>query len=468
LARVFVLSHWNDVPAFQTDYKITWQITPNLALDAAIAALHRFLPIMLAGKVFLLTVVFLWALGCHMLGTAIHGGRTWMAIPCVLLACHSGFQYGFVNYAFSLAVFFIGFALWLRWRHVWSPARVAAVASLVCAAYLSHLSGFVMFGASAASAAFYELCRGRMRFRDAVAGGLAFLPALLLFALYTRAGGARASIEGADIPTVVWNSAPGKIVALFSMVRGYDIKMDLVVVVLLFGSAAIAAVAAYRNRGIAAEGAALTAAAVLFLLFLALPRDLLSVSGVDARLGIPAVVLAVLSLNIRLSPTVAVPVFGAALIALCARTAAIGWTWAGLDSRIARSVALFEHLPERARVLPLFAERPRFLGLDPARSAGVDAIKADHVLEHVPFYAVITRHAYVPMMFAVRGQQPVLQLRHVYQQTNGRRLLRENLADFDYVSVFGPVPDIGDRLKACCSLQLSERDGFSIWKVERP
>lgn len=448
LARAFILRHYIDVPSFAEAYTRTLVPIPNVAIDVIVVALQYVLPPVLAGKVFLIGVVLLWCAGCHLLGRAANGGRaTWLAPPCMLLAYHGPFQYGFVNYALGLGVFFVATACWITYRAHWTVGRVATIAVLAIAAYLAHLSSYALLGVTAFVITLYDLTRRRITLAGAVTGGVPFVPPLLLFAKFMRGGGRVGRVE--------WNTLEGKAVALFSLIRAYSLRWDVVFAVALALVAAAAFVAARRYGRVQAHGALLASSLVLFVLFLACPKDLFTSGGADVRVVPAAIVLFVLSWRLEMPRPVATPLFVATVMLLLARLSTISVAWSDLDNRVAQSIGILDHLPEGARLLPMFTP-----------SSGTDAAKRDRVLEHSPYYAVITRHAYVPLLFAVPSQQPLVARRYVWGTVLAGQIFDSHLSEFDYVWTFQPPSEIAKRLHACCDL-VAENGAIALWRVRR-
>ena len=448
LARTFILRHYAEVPSFAAGYTRSLAPIPNVAMDAIVVALEYVFPPVLAGKVFLLAIVLLWCAGCHLLGRAIHDGRpTWLALPCMLLAYHGPFQYGFVNYAFGLGVYFVGAAVWLSRRGRWAWGGLASATALALLAYLSHLSSYALFGVTAVVVTAYDVARRRVGIGQALLGGVPFVPPLVLFVLFMRGHG--------QVGQVQWNTLAGKGVALFSLVRGYDVRLDAVVAAALVVVTAAALFGAWRAGRLSADGACVVASVVLFALFLACPKDLFTSGGADVRVVPAAVVLGILAWRIDLPRRLGAPLLAAAVAVLLARTAAIAVAWSGLDARTAHAVALSERLPVGARVLDLFYPPD-----------GADAAKRARVLEHAPYYAVITRQAFVPRLFASPAQQPLVAHEYVWGSTTRDALFDQHLDDFGYVWAYDPPPRISQRLHECCD-SVAADVGVQLWRTRR-
>jgi hypothetical protein len=143
LGRAWVLYSYDRTPFFQSTFARVWNPMPNLAMDLLVPPLLHILPPVIAGKVFLSSIVLLFALGCHLLAVTVHGRPHWTAALAAFAVLNSGFLYGFINSAFSTSLFLVTFAVWLRFHGEWTAKSWLGVAALATATYLAHLSGFV-------------------------------------------------------------------------------------------------------------------------------------------------------------------------------------------------------------------------------------------------------------------------------------------------------------------------------------
>jgi len=124
---------------------------------------------------------------------------------------------------------------------------------------------------------------------------------------------------------------------------------------------------------------------------------MLTGSGADARFLVPAALLLVLSVKLKINRHLSVALFVACLTLFSLRVGLIWNSWREMDHQIAEQISLFSALPEGARVYPAFPS-PDLVQLS----------KKERSLEHVISLATITRRAYVLSQLRYRGQQPVL------------------------------------------------------------
>src|SRR5689334_14531454 len=113
LARMYVLAHLPESATLQTYYAIDWHALPNLAMDATVPFLSRIVPLVWAGKIFVLATFLLLAGGTALLHRALFG--RWTLWPCLafLLLYNRVLLWGFLNYLFGVGLALCAFASWV-------------------------------------------------------------------------------------------------------------------------------------------------------------------------------------------------------------------------------------------------------------------------------------------------------------------------------------------------------------------
>lgn len=445
LARTYILYHYRDIPLYQTQYVLAWHIIPNLAIDLIMPALLHFFDWNSASRLFLCLTVLSFAVGCHLLGTAIHGHRTWLAIPCTFFVYNSMLLYGFVNYVFSLGCFGWALAYWIRWRDRWTPWRLGAAGLLTLCAYIAHLSAYSFLVAAFITISAWDVWKSRASAPHAALSLVPVVPEVVLYCAQTIQRGGAGTLE--------WNSVSGKIIALLPLLLTYRHWFDLVFVVVL---GVISAFALWTAEDSKIEWSTFLTGIVLFTLLLATPKDMLTGSGADARFFPPAALLLVLSVKVTFRQRTGGLLLLACLALFAVRVGSIWTSWSQMDKRIAEQVRFFSVLPEGARVYPAFP------------SPVVHLSKEERSLEHVISLATITRHAYVFSQFAIPGQQPVLfRTAPIYAPFAGEpKKWLASVKDAEYVWSYGLSASAEAVLASRC-VPLGSRDGFTIWKVIR-
>jgi len=221
---------------------------------------------------------------------------------------------------------------------------------------------------------------GRALARLAIAG-VPFLPplALLLFAG-----------EGQGIGAIHYGRLDRKLDLLFSVFDNYDRAFDIG----CFGFLVLVGGLAFARRRLVVVPTLLPPLMLLAIVYLAAPAQLMTASAVDHRL--PMVIGTVLA-----AATAAPGLTGrglrlaaiAGLALFLARTAEVWIHWERADAAYARLLPMLDQVPPGGRLAVGY----------PPEAVGSTAIPTTHL----PTLAIVRRDAFVPTLFAYRGQQPV-------------------------------------------------------------
>ena len=95
-------------------YNFHWQLIGNLGVDLLIEPLAPIFGLELAVKLIVLTIPPMIAVGFLWIAREVHGRIPATALFALPLAYSYPFQFGFVNFALSMALALNAFALWLR------------------------------------------------------------------------------------------------------------------------------------------------------------------------------------------------------------------------------------------------------------------------------------------------------------------------------------------------------------------
>lgn len=454
LARAHILHFYEQVPAYQASYAPAPAPLPNLAVDLAVPLLLRFFSLMTAAKIFLVAIILLFVAGCHRLGRAIHGDPAWLALPCCFLVYNSSFLYGFVNYITGVGLFCVTLSYWLEWRGELNVRRFVLVTLLVFCSYFAHLSSYSFLGASFVVVAAWDFRAGKESLKNAVLKLAPLVFPAALFVLFMR-GGAK---DG----WIAWNSLAGKVTGILSPLLTYNYALDAW---MLAAVAALALVGAREGGGLRVAWPTFASGLLLLLFYFLSPWAALGGTAVEIRFVVPCVLLCVLSLKLSLRGRAGKFVMLVVLCLACVRLVAIWKTWEGLSRRIAAEVERFEVLPEGARVYPMVV-MPR----DAHRE------KVERSFRHLANYMTTSRHAFVPILFTIQGQQPLLfreRPRFVeagfYATEEWRELSPHWLSyldDYDYLWSYGMDDSLRTLAETRC-MKVYEEDGFSLWRVNR-
>lgn len=453
LARVHILSSYDDEPAFRERFDRQFEPIPNLAADVLILFLNQFVGILAAGKIFLVLTAVLFAAGCHLLGRAIRGRPAWLALPCCFFFYNSMLFYGFLNYMFGVGLFAVALAYWVEWREKWSAPRYACVSLLVLAAYLSHLSAYVFLGVAFAILTAWGYFKGARTLRAAAFDLGHLVPPLVTFAVYMSGSG--------EAGGVTWNTVRDKLTSSLSLILSYDYKLDAVVGAALL---VVAILVFRRAQSVGVSRPTFVTGLVFALMYLIFPLGMMTAWFVDVRFIMPAALLIVLSLKVNISRKAGRFLLLFLMAVFCLRLGSVWATWVALDARIAAQTRALGVLPEGAKVYPLFV-----IPDDPKRG------RTERAFVHVVHYATIYRRARVPTLFAWKSQQPLVYNSRFkdavppiakageWLETSEEWL--KHLDDHEYVWAYGLNESLTQLLGERASL-LAEADGFTLWRLK--
>ncbi len=452
LARDYILYHYAGDALLRERYAPDLAPIPALATDAVLVALQPFLDIYTAGRLFLTLSLLLYYFGGHLLGRAIHGRPTWLALGTALFCYPSMFFYGFTNYCFSLGLFLVGLAAWLAWSRRWGVMTWLLFQALVFACYFAHLAGYALLGGAVAVITLRRLVRvGGWRYHTL--GLVPLVPPAVVFVLCRTGLG---SDEG-----IVWSTLTDKVVGGLCLVRTFHDVFDGLYLVLLLGLVVATALAARRVQ---ADREVLLAGAAFVLLFLLGPKEIHGGGApADARFLPAAAPLLLLAWKVVLPRRRAAVLFGFWLLLIAGRLGGIAGELWPMGQAVATQVALFDHLPEGARLYPIVGT-----------AADAATRKRDRALFHAAHYATVERRAFVPTLMAYPGQQPIrLREPPVSYHGGADRLpaLGEVdwprvLAAYDYLWGYQLPPDYDAYLRARCDV-VASADGGVLYRVRR-
>ena len=382
LARIHVLSEGGN-----QFYGVHWEPLPNLAQDLIVPPLARVMPLDIASKLFVVVIFGLITGGTIWLNRVATGAwRMWPLLAFPLLY-NRMFLWGFLNYLFGIGVALAGSALWLALEreHWWLRTLASSLVALAC--YLNHIAAFgfyalVIIGIEL-SPAWGELrarCWPALGRRIAIMGAQFAIPAVLFLGYWHPAA------AGGISYAAFWRKAD----LLFNVFDNYNRAFDIVCFALFLGL--IAWLAATRRLRLAPRLAG--AVGLVFASYLLLPSQIFGGSGADHRLPIAIFLLLIAASAAEFPNRRAAAAIGVmAAVLLVARMAVIEYVWLGADRIYSADLAGIDMLP---------------LGAKLAVAYPVSAINFVPVPEvHLAALAVARREAFVPTLFAYKGQQPI-------------------------------------------------------------
>ncbi|AXJ96918.1 hypothetical protein DM480_07645 [Sphingomonas sp. FARSPH] len=379
-------------------YDFRWSLIGNLGIDLLIIPLAPIFGLELAVKLIVIAIPALTVSGLLWIAREVHGRIPATALFALPLAYSYPFQFGFVNFALSMALALNLFALWLRLARTGRlTLRAALFVPLSCALWVCHTFGWGVLGVLAFSA---ELIRQHDQMtarpqeergprhwaRAFVRAGLGCLPLSLPFLLmvFWRSG------DHVTGQTMDWFNWQAKINWVTMVLRDRWMAFDIVSVTILFvillKGVRDSRVEYSRNLGLSA----------LFLcaVYLLLPRIVFGSAYADMRLAPFALAIALIALrprrglSLRGASTLAALGLAFFGIRMAAQTVSY-WLYA---KSYDRTLAALDHVPEGARLVTMIG---RHCYDDWAYSR----------LEHIPGIALVRRHAYANDQWSMAGAQ---------------------------------------------------------------
>lgn len=416
LARMHILAHAESIPELRRNYLATGAMHPNMAMELVVPLLAQFMPIYMAGKVFIAMTLLLMLAGTAALRKAIYGHvGVWPVVTFLLLYNYILF-WGFTDYLFTAALALLAFSAWIAWRD-WRPLLRAAISSaFALALFIGHLFALFVYGLLVLG---YELWRARGRSplsRDSIAAwavsGIQFAAPAALFIFWMAA-------NSTDDPSRTVYGTPGmRFVALISPALFGMPWIDIPTAIFL----AILFALCRRNRYVGFAPQLKPTILVLVIAALAIPQYLSDVWGTHFR--IPAILACVLVAGVRLAPE-------AGRFALCAATAAaaffvlrvavISHGWADFDRKFLEFRNASAAIEPGARIFLIEDEADLPPGRIPVYGMQ---------FWYLPALAVIERSAFLPTLFTGHvGIDATPSLRHL-ETPNGLPLSRDMLQAF--------------------------------------
>ncbi|HEX8126740.1 MAG TPA: hypothetical protein VF548_14285 [Allosphingosinicella sp.] len=375
-------------PLLQAFYDFKWALIGNLGVDLLVVPLAALIGLEPAVKLIAIAIPMMTAAGFLWVAREVHGRVPPTAYFALPLTYSFPFMFGFLNFALSMALAFLAFALWLRLARLGRlKLRAGLFVPISILLWVCHAFGWGTLGVMAFSA---ELVRQvdlkRPLWKAAFNTGLhclALAPPLLLMLLW-RSG----AVAG---QTAVWFNWHLKTAWLVMALRDRwdwwdELSVGLIWLILIAGIA-------YGKR---LEYSRNLAASAIFLgiVYICLPRIVFGSNYADMRLA--PFVLAAAVIAIRYRPAwagragAAFAVAGLAFAA--ARLAGNTISFWMYDRTYDRELAAVDHIPRGARVVS-------FIGVkcgQPWRQARI---------EHLPALALVRRDAFSNDQWSMSGAQ---------------------------------------------------------------
>lgn len=368
-------------------YTFEWRLIGNLGIDLLVMPLAPILGLELAVKLIVLTIPALTVAGFLWVAREVHGRVPPTALLAIPFAYNFPLLFGFVNYALSMALAFLAFALWLRLARLGKTRlRAAIMVPLSVLLWICHAFGWGTLGVLAFSAELVrQFDRGHGLFMSGVRAGmhcLALAPPMILMLLWRS--------EGSGGSTGDWMNFDAKLAWLRMALRDrwevFDqVSLALVGLVVFW---AMVSRKVHFSRNLAAS--------VLFLsiVFFALPRIVFGSAYADMRLAPYLFAVALIAIRFpegwapRLMKGIAIASLGFVLVRTGATTASMML----YDRSFDRELAALDHVPRGARLVS-------FVGRNCREPWAMSR------LLHLPGLAVVRRHAFSNDQWTMAGAQ---------------------------------------------------------------
>ena len=368
-------------------YQFQWSLIGNLGVDLLIIPLSKVFGLELGTKLIVMSIPAMTVAGLLWIAREVHGRVPPTAIFAVPLAYGHPFMFGFVNFALSMALALLAFALWLRMaRTEHLLLRAALFAIIGPLIWVTHTFGWGTLGVLAFSA---ELIRQHDRHttwpRSILWAGihcLSLAPPILLMVLW-RTG----HVGGA---TADWFNWPAKLLWLVMTLRDRWQGFDIASLMLLFGVLLFA----LWNRSLELSRNLGASALFLALVFILLPRIVFGSAYADMRLAPFMLAIALIAIRPKAGASAAL-LGGIAAVALgfvVIRTAATTYSMRATSAQYDHALAALDVLPVGARLLS-------FVGHSCHQQWSTNR------MEHLPAMALVRRSAFSNDQWAMAGAQ---------------------------------------------------------------
>ncbi|MBN8847401.1 MULTISPECIES: hypothetical protein [unclassified Sphingomonas] len=393
MGRYRVQLSLDSAPWLSQWYDFRWSLIGNLGIDLLIIPFAKVFGLELGVKLIVMAIPALTVAGLLWIAREVHGRIPPTALFALPLAYCYPFQFGFANFALSMALALNLFALWLRLgRQRRFTLRAALFVPLSCLLWLCHTFGWGVLGVLAFSA---EMVREHDRRKDAGSGhwvaswfraGLHCAPLALpmLLMVFWRTG------DHVTGQTTDWFNWQAKVAWMLMVVRDrwqwWDIAAMATFYAIILKALHDPAIGYSRNLGLSA----------LFLtaVYLLLPRIVFGSAYADMRLAPFVIAIAIIAIRPRANMTARHATVLAALglvffLARIGGTTISYWMFAR-DYRT--ELAALDHVPVGARLVS-------FVGY------GCDNKWKMSRLEHLPALALERRLAYTNDQWSMAGAQ---------------------------------------------------------------
>lgn len=387
LGRYAVQTELAQRPGLQPFFTFEWKLIGNLGGDLIVEALYPLLGVEGSVRAMVMLTQALGALGLLLVSREVHGRVTPFAIAAIPLLYGFPFNYGFVNYALSMALAMLAYVVWLRLRKGGREGAAALWLGVAGAAiWVAHTYGWAFLGLMAGSTMLVEVISARMHPLRAVSRILSACWPLLLPVVPMVIW--RAESSGAAISGWAWQY---KLNWAISPLRTYWRDFDLA----SLGVLSALLVWALFSRTVRYDGRMGLAAVLCLLCFIALPFRVFGSAFADMRLAPYALALALVAIcPVRLKSRALMVAAALALAFFGVRMVTTGMAYMAMDRQVQAALPALDKVPEGARVA--------FFSVKPCRTRWALA-----PLDHLGGAAMARRSAFANDQWQQPGVNPM-------------------------------------------------------------
>ena len=397
MGRYRVQLEYADQPWLAQWYHFEWQMIGNLGIDLLIEPLAPIFGLELAVKLIVIAIPVLTVTGLLWIAREVQGRIPATALFALPLAYSYPFQFGFVNFALSMALALNLFALWLRMGRLGAVRlRMVLFVPLSCLLWLAHTFGWGVLGVLAFSAELirqHDIRRARGArglkgwVESAFHAGIGCIPLALPMVLMVlwRSG------ENVTGQTGDWFNWRWKINWVTMALRDRWMAFDLASVTVLF----LVLLKGVRDERVEYSRNLVLSAAFLAVVYVLLPRIVFGSAYADMRLAPYVLAIALIALRPRrgLSFRGASTLAIVGLLFFVVRIGATTVSYVMYSNDYDRVLTALDHVPPRARLLT-------FVG----RQYCADVWPSSR-LEHVAGLALERKLAYANDQWSMAGGQ---------------------------------------------------------------
>ncbi|BCI71450.1 hypothetical protein SPKIRA_22800 [Sphingomonas paucimobilis] len=397
MGRYRVQLEYADQPWLAQWYHFEWQMIGNLGIDLLIEPLAPIFGLELAVKLIVIAIPVLTVTGLLWIAREVQGRIPATALFALPLAYSYPFQFGFVNFALSMALALNLFALWLRMGRLGAVRlRMVLFVPLSCLLWLAHTFGWGVLGVLAFSAELirqHDIRRARGArglkgwVESAFHAGIGCIPLALPMVLMVlwRSG------EHVTGQTGDWFNWRWKINWVTMALRDRWMAFDLASVTVLF----LVLLKGVRDERVEYSRNLVLSAAFLAVVYVLLPRIVFGSAYADMRLAPYVLAIALIALRPRrgLSFRGASTLAIVGLLFFVVRIGATTVSYVMYSNDYDRVLTALDHVPPRARLLT-------FVG----RQYCADVWPSSR-LEHVAGLALERKLAYANDQWSMAGGQ---------------------------------------------------------------